>query len=62
MASETPIVAIVKYGPRSRNAGRPIRTENAAPSTAAGRRVAHGLQPFRVRSAVVYAPIPRNAE
>jgi hypothetical protein len=29
-ASETPIVAIVKYGPRRRNVGSPTTTENAA--------------------------------
>ena len=52
-ASPTPIVAIVKYGPRSRNAGRPIATEKSAASAAPGRSVQNGPIPFSERSTVV---------
>ncbi len=52
-ASPTPIVAIVKYGPRSRKAGRPIATEKSAPRTAASGSVQKGLIPFSESRTVV---------
>src|ERR1700693_3138864 len=61
LASPMPIVAIAKYGPRSRNAGGPMISEKSAARPPPAGKVAKSGQPAAVSNAVAYAPLPKNA-